>query len=262
MLAKPTIKFPWKKLRSQAKVFFWNKLLSCVEFWSLRVLSANHWGFLIVLAHRRGSLLDSGDTEMNETYWPSTWGPRHGSSCIVDLQNTSSATDRLNLVKNLEVSQFLPCCLTPMPSAVSSTPCPTALFWGTGSLTPHECFVLACPRCRLALPRGHRFSQLVAAGAVLHAEQLKGTRGLCSLAPFAVGGLLLFQAKTRWACGSVVLRASASCLRGVLAPRFSSTWSRSSIQVTFHLCECGDLGLFYLFLYLGAPNSGWHIGSA
>ena len=49
---------------------------------------------------------------------------------------------------------------------------------------------------------------------------------------------------------------------GVLAPGFSSAWSRSSIQVTFHFCECGDLGLFYLFLYLGAPNSGWRIGSA
>lgn len=107
---------------------------------------------MIVLAHRRGSLLDSGDTEINETYWPSTRGPRHGSSCIFDLQNTSSATDRLNLVKNFEVSQFLPCRLTPVPSAVSSAPCPTALFWGTGS-NSSRVFCSCLPSLQIGSPQ-------------------------------------------------------------------------------------------------------------
>lgn len=54
--------------------------------------------------------------------------------------------------------------LPALPSAGSSPLSPTALFRGTRSLTLHECFLVARPHCRLALPRGRPRPAVLAGG--------------------------------------------------------------------------------------------------
>lgn len=159
----------------------------------------------------------------------------------------------LNLVKDFEVSSFLPCLFySHAKCGVLSFLLYSSFLEGTRSLTLHRVFLCRLPQAAaLLFPEATTllwFLHVVAVDAVLHTKRLKGTWGLCFLAPFVVCRPLLFPAKTRRSSYPSsfpvpYLLYIILMLTEDLAPGLSSALSHSAIQVTFPFCECGDLGL-------------------